>query len=62
MNNRLKKAIFIDRDGTLIAEPADEQIDSFAKLRFMPGALTQLALVRQLGQSVTLDDVNRMVR
>lgn len=47
MNNRLKKAIFIDRDGTLIAEPADEQIDSFAKLRFMPGALTQLALVRQ---------------
>ncbi len=43
----LKKALFIDRDGTLIAEPADEQIDSFEKLRFVPGMLTQLSLIRQ---------------
>jgi imidazoleglycerol-phosphate dehydratase / histidinol-phosphatase len=37
-----KKVLFIDRDGTLITEPADEQIDSFAKLEFYPGALTYL--------------------
>ncbi len=37
-----KKILFIDRDGTLILETADEQIDSFAKLEFYPGALTWL--------------------
>ncbi len=38
----LQKILFVDRDGTLIKEPADEQIDSFAKLEFYPGALTYL--------------------
>jgi len=37
-----KKVLFIDRDGTLILETADEQIDSFAKLEFYPGALPWL--------------------
>ncbi|MGZ3754212.1 MAG: bifunctional histidinol-phosphatase/imidazoleglycerol-phosphate dehydratase HisB [Mucilaginibacter sp.] len=36
------KLLFIDRDGTLIKEPADEQIDSFEKLEFYPGALQYL--------------------
>lgn len=38
--------LFVDRDGTLIEEPADEQVDAIVKVRFVPGvfaALTQLA-------------------
>jgi imidazoleglycerol-phosphate dehydratase/histidinol-phosphatase len=37
-----KKVLFIDRDGTIIKETADEQIDSFDKLNFYPEALTYL--------------------
>jgi len=37
-----KRILFVDRDGTIIKEPADEQIDSFAKLEFYPGALQYL--------------------
>ena len=40
--NKLKRILFIDRDGTLIKEPADEQIDSFEKLVFYPEALQYL--------------------
>lgn len=38
----MKRVLFIDRDGTLILEPEDEQIDSFAKLKFYPEALQYL--------------------
>ncbi|GGH19478.1 bifunctional histidinol-phosphatase/imidazoleglycerol-phosphate dehydratase HisB [Mucilaginibacter phyllosphaerae] len=40
--SKLQKVLFIDRDGTLIEETPDEQIDSFAKLTFYPGALQYL--------------------
>ncbi|WP_374951736.1 bifunctional histidinol-phosphatase/imidazoleglycerol-phosphate dehydratase HisB [Mucilaginibacter sp.] len=40
--DKLKKVLFIDRDGTIINETPDEQIDSFAKLTFYPGALQYL--------------------
>ena len=41
----MKKVLFIDRDGTIIREPADFQVDSFEKLEFMPGAITSLAAI-----------------
>jgi imidazoleglycerol-phosphate dehydratase/histidinol-phosphatase len=40
--SKLQKILFIDRDGTIIEETPDEQIDSFAKLTFYPGALQYL--------------------
>lgn len=41
----MKKALFIDRDGTLIFEPADEQIDSLEKLEYYPGIFTWLGRI-----------------
>ncbi len=39
--------LFIDRDGTILQEPADEQIDSFEKFHFVPGAISALRFLRQ---------------
>ncbi|MCR5180494.1 MAG: bifunctional histidinol-phosphatase/imidazoleglycerol-phosphate dehydratase HisB [Bacteroidaceae bacterium] len=41
------KALFIDRDGTILREPADEQIDSLDKFHFVPGAISALRFLRQ---------------
>ena len=41
------RILFIDRDGTLIREPADEQIDSFEKLRFTEGMFQYLGFIRR---------------
>ncbi|MBR1546936.1 MAG: bifunctional histidinol-phosphatase/imidazoleglycerol-phosphate dehydratase HisB [Prevotella sp.] len=43
----MKRLLFIDRDGTIIEEPADEQIDSFEKLRFTEGVIRNLVFIRQ---------------
>lgn len=36
------KVVFLDRDGTLIVEPPDEQIDSLEKLELIPGVIEGL--------------------
>lgn len=41
----MQKVLFIDRDGTLIKEPADEQIDSFEKLGFYPKVFQYLSKI-----------------
>ena len=37
--NAKPKVLFIDRDGTILREPEDEQIDSLSKFHFVPGAI-----------------------
>ena len=43
----MKKILFIDRDGTIIREPEDEQIDSLEKLEFVPGAISALRKIAE---------------
>ncbi len=40
-----KKILFIDRDGTLVLEPEDYQVDSFQKLKFYPQVFTYLSKI-----------------
>ena len=52
----MKKVLFIDRDGTLIWEPpTDFQIDSFEKLKFLPGVITYLGkIARELDYELVM--------
>jgi imidazoleglycerol-phosphate dehydratase / histidinol-phosphatase len=54
MNAAGHKVLFIDRDGTLIEEPADQQIDSLQKLRLLPGVIPALIRLQDAGYSLVM--------
>lgn len=45
----LQPILFVDRDGTLIEEPEDYQIDAYEKLRFVQGVIPALLKLRDAG-------------
>ena len=44
-----RKFLFLDRDGTLIEEPDDQQVDSLNKVKFMPGVIPALIRLKSAG-------------
>ena len=46
--------LFIDRDGTLIEEPADEQVDSLEKIKLCPGVVEALQALERAGFALVL--------
>lgn len=48
------RILFIDRDGTLIVEPADQQIDSLPKLRLAPDVIAALLRLRDAGYTFVM--------
>jgi len=44
-----RRILFLDRDGTLNEEVSDEQIDSLAKIRLMPGVIPALLELKRAG-------------
>lgn len=43
------RVLFIDRDGTLVEEPPDEQVDSLRKIRLLPGVIPALLDLKRAG-------------
>ncbi len=48
------RVLFVDRDGTLVEEPPDQQIDRLEKIRFMPGVFAALATLRAAGYRLVM--------
>jgi imidazoleglycerol-phosphate dehydratase/histidinol-phosphatase len=49
-----RRILFIDRDGTLIVEPADQQIDSLQKLELQPGVIPALLELQGAGYELVI--------
>jgi imidazoleglycerol-phosphate dehydratase/histidinol-phosphatase len=43
------RVLFLDRDGTIVAEPPDQQVDRLEKIRFLPGVIPALLTLRDAG-------------
>lgn len=44
-----RRILFIDRDGTLLTEPPDQQVDSLEKLELIPGVIPALLELKKAG-------------
>jgi imidazoleglycerol-phosphate dehydratase / histidinol-phosphatase len=49
-----QRIVFVDRDGTLIEEPPDEQVDSLTKVKFMPGVFSALQKITAAGYRLVM--------
>jgi len=49
LNTRKRRILFLDRDGTLVVEPHDEQVDSLEKLQLVPGVIPALLRLAEAG-------------
>jgi imidazoleglycerol-phosphate dehydratase/histidinol-phosphatase len=50
----LAPVLFVDRDGTLIEEPPDNQVDRLDKLRLLPGVFAALTEIRRAGYRLVM--------
>ena len=48
------KVLFIDRDGTLIEEPNDHQVDKLEKVKFLPGVFHALKKIQGAGFNLAI--------
>ncbi len=46
--------LFVDRDGTLVEEPHDEQVDATDKVRFMPGVFAAMDQLKRAGYRLVM--------
>lgn len=50
----MSKVVFVDRDGTLVEEPSDQQVDRLDKIRLIPGVIPALLEIQRAGFNLVM--------